>query len=46
MMRLGGDELYFGEHTSLSTVSQRIDEITVESVFEVARKMFEVIFRR
>ncbi len=41
MMRLGGDELYFGEHTSLSTVSQRIDEVTVESVFEVAQKMFE-----
>jgi len=42
MMRLGSDELYFGEQTSLSTITKRIDEVTVESVLETAQKVIDV----
>jgi len=41
MMRLGSDELYFGEQTSLSTITKRIDEVSVESVLETAQKIID-----
>ncbi len=37
MMRLGSGELYFGEFTTLESIIKNIDDVTLESVYNVAQ---------
>ena len=40
MSRNGKNELLYGEHRTLDEVSETIDEVTLESVLELAREIF------
>jgi predicted Zn-dependent peptidase len=42
MMRLGAGELYFKKHTSLDTILQKIDDVSVEDVRRVAQDLLNV----
>jgi predicted Zn-dependent peptidase len=41
MMRLGTGELYFGEFTTLETIAQHIDSVTVDDVSEITQHLFK-----
>jgi predicted Zn-dependent peptidase len=41
MMRLGTGELYFGEFTTLETIAQHIDSVTIDDVSEITRHLFK-----
>lgn len=42
MMRLGNNELYFGEYKTLDSIVKNIDSVTADEVQRVARELFTI----